>query len=153
GNMLRFDDKTGAEEVKFHAEKDLNTTVKNNETHTVNADRTKTIIHNEITKVHIDRTEDVFGKHTETIKGNRNVKVTEGDQLLTVEKGIREVPVKTGTSTETVEKDISITSISGAIHLTAKTQITLTVGKSSLTMNSDGTITLNGPTHLALNPQ
>ncbi|EHR7008450.1 type VI secretion system tip protein VgrG [Salmonella enterica] len=153
GNMLRFDDKTGAEEVKFHAEKDLNTTVKNNETHTVNADRTKTIIHNEITKVHIDRTEDVFGKHTETIKGNRNVKVTEGDQLLTVEKGIREVTVKTGTSTETVEKDISITSISGAIHLTAKTQITLTVGKSSLTMNSDGTITLNGPTHLALNPQ
>ncbi|ECP6591777.1 type VI secretion system tip protein VgrG [Salmonella enterica] len=153
GNMLRFDDKTGAEEVKFHAEKDLNITVKNNETHTVNADRTKTIIHNEITKVHIDRTEDVFGKHTETIKGNRNVKVTEGDQLLTVEKGIREVTVKTGTSTETVEKDISITSISGAIHLTAKTQITLTVGKSSLTMNSDGTITLNGPTHLALNPQ
>ncbi|EAM6536699.1 type VI secretion system tip protein VgrG [Salmonella enterica] len=153
GNMLRFDDKTGAEEVKFHAEKDLNTTVKNNETHTVNADRTKTIIHNEITKVHIDRTEDVFGKHTETIKGNRNVKVTEGDQLLTVEKGIREVTVKTGTSTETVEKDISITSISGAIHLTAKTQITLTVGKSSLTMNSDSTITLNGPTHLALNPQ
>ncbi|EHO3264067.1 type VI secretion system tip protein VgrG [Salmonella enterica] len=153
GNMLRFDDKTGAEEVKFHAEKDLNTTVKNNETHTVNADRTKTIIHNETTKIHIDRTEDVFGKHTETIKGNRNVKVTEGDQLLTVEKGIREVTVKTGTSTETVEKDISITSISGAIHLTAKTQITLTVGKSSLTMNSDGTITLNGPTHLALNPQ
>ncbi|ELX5323617.1 type VI secretion system tip protein VgrG [Salmonella enterica] len=153
GNMLRFDDKTGAEEVKFHAEKDLNTTVKNNETHTVNADRTKTIIHNETTKIHIDRTEDVFGKHTETIKGNRNVKVTEGDQLLTVEKGIREVTVKTGTSTETVEKDISITSISGAIHLTAKTQITLTVGKSSLTMNSDGTITLNGPTHLALNPE
>ncbi len=76
--MLRFDDKTGAEEVKFHAEKDLNTTVKNNETHTVNADRTKTIIHNETTKIHIDRTEDVFGKHTETIKGNRNVKVTEG---------------------------------------------------------------------------
>lgn len=144
GNMLRFDDKTGAEEVKFHAEKDLNTTVKNNETHTVNADRTKTIIHNEITKVHIDRTEDVFGKHTETIKGNRDITVTEGNRTVTV---------KTGTSTETVEKDISITSLSGAIHLTANTQITLTVGKSSLTMNSDGTITLNGPTHLALNPE
>ncbi|MGY5462637.1 type VI secretion system Vgr family protein [Citrobacter koseri] len=144
GNMLRFDDKTGAEEVKFHAEKDLNTTVKNNETHTVNADRTKTIIHNETTKVHIDRTEDVFGKHTETIKGNRDIAVTEGNRTVTV---------KTGTSTETVEKDISITSLSGAIHLTANTQITLTVGKSSLTMNSDGTITLNGPTHLALNPQ
>ncbi|MFT8139890.1 bacteriophage T4 gp5 trimerization domain-containing protein, partial [Salmonella enterica subsp. enterica serovar Enteritidis] len=51
GNMLRFDDKTGAEEVKFHAEKDLNTTVKNNETHTVMVDRTKTIIKNETNSI------------------------------------------------------------------------------------------------------
>ncbi|EBY1212862.1 type VI secretion system tip protein VgrG, partial [Salmonella enterica subsp. enterica serovar Kentucky] len=153
GNMLRFDDKTGAEEVKFHAEKDLNTTVKNNETHTVNADRTKTIIHNEITKVHIDRTEDVFGKHTETIKGDRDITVTEGKQSLTVKTGNRTVTVATGTSTETVHGDISITSTTGAIHLTANTQITLTVGQSTLVMNANGTIKLDGPTHLALNPE
>ncbi|HDD8673912.1 TPA: type VI secretion system tip protein VgrG [Escherichia coli] len=55
GNMLRFDDKTGAEEVKFHAEKDLNTTVKNNETHTVMVDRTKTIVKNETISVGEDR--------------------------------------------------------------------------------------------------
>lgn len=55
GNMLRFDDKTGAEEVKFHAEKDLNTTVKNNETHTVMVDRTKTIIKNETNSIGEDR--------------------------------------------------------------------------------------------------
>ncbi|MBN6046610.1 type VI secretion system tip protein VgrG [Citrobacter sp. ku-bf4] len=144
GNMLRFDDKTGAEEVKFHAEKDLNTTVKNNETHTVMADRTKTIIHNETSTVKIDRTEFVDGKHTETIKKDRDITITEGNQTLTV---------KLGTSTETVEKDITIASKTGAIHLTAATQITLTVGSSTLVMNSDGTITLNGPTHLALNPQ
>nr|EHH2040409.1 type VI secretion system tip protein VgrG [Salmonella enterica] len=153
GNMLRFDDKTGAEEVKFHAEKDLNTTVKNNETHTVNADRTKTIIHNEITKVHIDRTEDVFGKHTETIKGDRDITVTEGKQSLTVKTGNRTVTVATGTSTETVHGDISITSTTGAIHLTANTQITLTVGQSTLVMNANCTIKLDGPTHLALNPE
>lgn len=55
GNMLRFDDKTGAEEVKFLAEKDLNTTVKNNETHTVMVDRTKTIVKNETISVGEDR--------------------------------------------------------------------------------------------------
>nr|MCX3323537.1 type VI secretion system tip protein VgrG [Bacillus paranthracis] len=55
GNMLRFDDKTGAEEVKFHAEKDLNTTVKNNETHTVMVDRIKTIVKNETISVGEDR--------------------------------------------------------------------------------------------------
>ncbi|HFW2849051.1 TPA: type VI secretion system Vgr family protein [Salmonella enterica] len=65
GNMLRFDDKTGAEEVKFHAEKDLNTTVKNNETHTVMVDRTKTIIKNE----------------TNSIGEGRNTTVTKNDGL------------------------------------------------------------------------
>ncbi|HBA6821180.1 TPA: type VI secretion system tip protein VgrG, partial [Escherichia coli] len=153
GNMLRFDDKTGAEEVRFLAEKDLNTVVKNNETHTVNADRTKTIIHNETSTVKIDRTEFVDGKHTETIKGNRNITVTEGDQSLTVKTGKREVKVETGTCTETVEGDITITSRTGAINLTAATKITLTVGGSTIVMNEDGKITINGPTHLALNPQ
>ncbi|HII1867489.1 TPA: type VI secretion system Vgr family protein [Escherichia coli] len=153
GNMLRFDDKTGAEEVRFLAEKDLNTVVKNNETHTVKADRTKTIIYNETSTVKIDRTEFVDGKHTETIKGDRDITVTEGKQSLTVKTGNREIKVETGICTETVEGDITITSKTGAIHLTAATQIKLTVGKSTLVMNSDGTITLDGPTHLALNPQ
>lgn len=143
GNMLRFDDKTGAEEVKFHAEKDLNTTVKNNETHTVNADRTKTIIHNETTKVHIDRTEDVFGKHTETIKGDRSITVTEGKRTVTVE---------TGTSTETVEKDISITSRNGEITLTAAKKITFVVGSSNIVMDASGTIKILGPSRVDINP-
>lgn len=55
GNALRFDDKTGGEEVWFHAEKDLNTVVKNNETHTVNVDRTKTIVKNETNSIGEDR--------------------------------------------------------------------------------------------------
>ncbi|WP_139056730.1 bacteriophage T4 gp5 trimerisation domain-containing protein, partial [Salmonella enterica] len=152
GNMLRFDDKTGAEEVKFHAEKDLNTTVKNNETHTVNADRTKTIIHNETSTVKIDRTEFVDGKHTETIKGNRGITVTEGDQFLTVKTGKREVKVETGTCTETVKQDISVTSISGEITLTAAKKITFVVGSSKIVMNADGTIKILGPSRVDINP-
>ena len=152
GNMLRFDDKTGAEEVKFHAEKDLNTTVKNNETHTVNADRTKTIIHNETSTVKIDRTEFVDGKHTETIKGNRDVTVTEGNQSLTVKQGNRDVTVETGTSTETVDKNISVTSKNGEITLTAAKKITFIVGSSTIVMDASGTIEILGPSRVDINP-
>ncbi|WP_250491314.1 type VI secretion system Vgr family protein [Caballeronia sp. INML2] len=50
-NGIRFDDKQGAEEVMLLAQKDMNTTVKNNESHTVKANRTKTIQGSETTAV------------------------------------------------------------------------------------------------------
>ncbi|ECF3052084.1 type VI secretion system tip protein VgrG [Salmonella enterica subsp. enterica serovar Baildon] len=87
GNMLRFDDKTGAEEVKFHAEKDLNTTVKNNETHTVMVDRTKTIIKNETNSIGEDRNTTVTKndglsvKLTQTINIGTTYRLDVGDQF------------------------------------------------------------------------
>ncbi|EGM9344063.1 type VI secretion system tip protein VgrG [Salmonella enterica] len=87
GNMLRFDDKTGAEEVKFHAEKDLNTTVKNNETHTVMVDRTKTIIKNEINSIGEDRNTTVTKndglsvKLAQTINIGTTYRLDVGDQF------------------------------------------------------------------------
>ncbi|ENM0198136.1 type VI secretion system tip protein VgrG [Salmonella enterica] len=87
GNMLRFDDKTGAEEVKFHAEKDLNTTVKNNETHTVMVDRTKTIIKNETNSIGEDRNttvtknDDLSVKLAQTINIGTTYRLDVGDQF------------------------------------------------------------------------
>ena len=87
GNMLRFDDKTGAEEVKFHAEKDLNTTVKNNETHTVMVDRTKTIVKNETISVGEDRTATITKndglsvKLAQTINVGTTYRLDVGDQF------------------------------------------------------------------------
>ncbi|EDU3223768.1 type VI secretion system tip protein VgrG [Salmonella enterica subsp. enterica serovar Copenhagen] len=87
GNMLRFDDKTGAEEVKFHAEKDLNTTVKNNETHTVMVDRTKTIIKNETNSIGEDRNATVTKndglsvKLAQTINIGTTYRLDVGDQF------------------------------------------------------------------------
>ncbi|ELT9140296.1 type VI secretion system tip protein VgrG [Salmonella enterica] len=87
GNMLRFDDKTGAEEVKFHAEKDLNTTVKNNETHTVMVDRTKTIIKNETNSIGEDRNTTVTKndglsvKLAQTINTGTTYRLDVGDQF------------------------------------------------------------------------
>ncbi|HFY1642058.1 TPA: type VI secretion system Vgr family protein [Salmonella enterica subsp. enterica serovar Typhimurium] len=88
GNMLRFDDKTGAEEVKFHAEKDLNTTVKNNETHTVMVDRTKTIIKNETNSIGEDRNTTVTKndglsvKLAQTINIGTTYRLDVGDQFM-----------------------------------------------------------------------
>ncbi|EIX0331502.1 type VI secretion system tip protein VgrG [Salmonella enterica] len=88
GNMLRFDDKTGAEEVKFHAEKDLNTTVKNNETHTVMVDRTKTIIKNETNSIGEDRNTTVTKndglsvKLAQTINIGTTYRLDVGDQFI-----------------------------------------------------------------------
>ncbi|HAD0452040.1 TPA_asm: type VI secretion system tip protein VgrG [Salmonella enterica subsp. enterica serovar Typhimurium] len=87
GNMLRFDDKTGAEEVKFHAEKDLNTTVKNSETHTVMVDRTKTIIKNETNSIGEDRNTTVTKndglsvKLAQTINIGTTYRLDVGDQF------------------------------------------------------------------------
>ncbi|HGH3995968.1 TPA: type VI secretion system Vgr family protein [Salmonella enterica subsp. enterica serovar Typhi] len=87
GNMLRFDDKTGAEEVKFHAEKDLNTTMKNNETHTVMVDRTKTIIKNETNSIGEDRNTTVTKndglsvKLAQTINIGTTYRLDVGDQF------------------------------------------------------------------------
>lgn len=87
GNMLRFDDKTGAEEVKFHAEKALNTTVKNNETHTVMVDRTKTIIKNETNSIGEDRNTTVTKndglsvKLAQTINIGTTYRLDVGDQF------------------------------------------------------------------------
>lgn len=87
GNMLRFDDKTDAEEVKFHAEKDLNTTVKNNETHTVMVDRTKTIIKNETNSIGEDRNTTVTKndglsvKLAQTINIGTTYRLDVGDQF------------------------------------------------------------------------
>ena len=87
GNMLRFDDKTGAEEVKFHAEKDLNTTVKNNETHTVMVDRSKTIIKNETNSIGEDRVTTITKndglsvKLAQTINIGTTYRLDAGEQL------------------------------------------------------------------------
>lgn len=75
GNMLRFDDKTGAEEVRFLAEKDLNTVVKNNETHTVMVDRTKSIVKNETISVGENRTSTITKNDGLSIKMAQTINV------------------------------------------------------------------------------
>ena len=92
-NEVRFEDKKGSEELFVQAEKDQNTLVKNDQSLTVNANRTKTIGGDETVKVSGNRTETVSKDETITVTGNRTESVGKNEgitigqnQTLTVGK-------------------------------------------------------------------
>ena len=96
-NAIRFEDKKGAEEVWLQAEKDQRIHVKNNESHTVGVDRTKSVGSNETVNVGADRTE----------TGGKNETITIGtDRTETV--GSNETINIGGNRTETVTKNETI---------------------------------------------
>jgi type VI secretion system secreted protein VgrG len=74
-NELRFEDKKGDEQLYMQAEKNMDTLVKNDQSLTVGANRTKDIGQNETTTVGIDRTETVGSNESITIGMNRTESV------------------------------------------------------------------------------
>ncbi|WDY57007.1 type VI secretion system tip protein TssI/VgrG [Pseudomonas sp. PSKL.D1] len=88
-NFLRFEDKTGAEQVSLHAERNLDTEVECDETHGVGNNRTIT----------------VGGVHTEVIRKDTRVNVKEGSYTLQVDQQFIQVSahesilLQVGTST------------------------------------------------------
>ncbi|MCC9602680.1 type VI secretion system tip protein VgrG [Stieleria sp. JC731] len=118
-NELIMDDTKGNELIRLHAEYDMDSTVEHDDRQTV----------------HNDRSIDVDGTHTETIKKDTSITVTEGNWSRTVTKGM---------SSTTVNKEILVDSETQHIHITAATEIKLEVGKSKLLMKADGTIELSG---------
>src|SRR5262249_47452213 len=144
-NELRFEDKKGSEEVYFHAEKDFNRVVENNDTLKVGSsqadDGSQTI---EIWK---DRTTTIkTANEALTVeKGNQTLKVSQGNQTIEVTTGNRELKVSTGKETVTINGNQSITiqtgnhtlDISaGSSTITAAQSITLKVGGSSIVIDN-----------------
>lgn len=116
--IVIVDGKSG-ELIRIHAQKDMDTTV-------LNDDRQYVIVNRDIK---------VDGKHTETVKGDMSTTVTEGNQTNAV---------KIGSQTNIVKQSIGIQSESSEIVVEAETQITLKVGASSIFMKADGTIEIVG---------
>ncbi len=83
-NMIRFEDKKGSEQLAVHAERNLDTSVEADETHTVGHDRTKTIEHDETSKIKNDRTKTVVGNETTEIGKNR-VEHVGGKEFISVD--------------------------------------------------------------------
>lgn len=162
-NEVAIHDGKNDEKVVIHAQKNMYTTVGN--------DDEQTVIN--------DRTIEVKGKQAETVKGNMTTTVTEGDQSNSVAAGKQSNSVKgdmativisgnqsnvvqagnqsnvvqagnqsnavqAGSQSNEVKGPITITSTSDQILIEAATTIVLRVGSSVLQMDQAGNITLQG---------
>lgn len=100
-NALRFEDKTGEEQLWLHAERNMDTEVEQDESHSVGNNRTKNVGKDEISQIGQNRTRNVDGNETvtvgqncsRTIKGNETVSVDQnhtetikGNQILSVDQ-------------------------------------------------------------------
>ncbi len=66
-NEFRFEDEKGREEVFMHAQKDHNTIIENDESHSIGHDRSKTVGNDQSEAIGNDKTISVGNNHTETI--------------------------------------------------------------------------------------
>lgn len=117
-NELRFEDKTGSEEVYLQAEKDLNAVVKNDETRIVGQDGGS-------------------GNQTINILKDRTLTVETGNDEVAVDKGNRDIKIKMGD--QTTKADM------GNITSEAMQSIELKVGSNSIKIDQSG-ITIKGIT-------
>jgi type VI secretion system secreted protein VgrG len=131
-NELRFEDKKGSEQIYIHAEKNLDTRVENDETLTIDNDRTKLIKHDENSTIENDRNKTVNNNQTESIIKNKIIDVGENHT-----ENIKKNKIQDVGENQTVN-------IGKKFSLTAGDEISLTTGSSSIVMKSDGTITING---------
>ncbi len=164
-NELRFEDKKGSEQVYIHAEKNLDTMVENDETLTVDNDRTKVVKNDENSTIENDRnktvnnnqtetiknnkTIDVGKDHTETIKNNKTIEVgkdhketVQANMTITVAKDLKE-SVR-GKYLEDVTKDYGLRA--KTITMNADDEIIIQTGAAKIVMKNNGDITLSGKT-------
>lgn len=162
-NEFRFEDKKGAEQILLHAEKDYDVEVENNQTLTVDNDRTKTVRNDETSLIENDRkktvnnnqsetigkdkTIDVGKNHREVIGANKQLEVKENhsevigkDMSVTVKKDLTESVE--GNYRESVKNDYSLDA--KVINLQAGDEITLKTGSAMIQMKSNGDITISG---------
>ena len=101
-NAIRFEDKKGSEEVWIQAEKDQNINVKNNESHTIGVDRTKSVGSNETVNIGVDRTETVGSNETINIGSNRTETIGTNE---TISIGANRTKSVSGNETATIQQN------------------------------------------------
>lgn len=139
-NAIRFEDKTGSEQVWIHAEKNQDIEVENDETHWVGHDRTKTIDHDETVHVKHDRTETVDHDEKVTVHHDRIERVDNDetigigrDRTMTIERDKTESVVRNksitvaGKHLESIAQTMEI-SVGGSLSETVGVNYSETVG-------------------------
>jgi type VI secretion system secreted protein VgrG len=149
-NELRFEDKKDSEEVYFHAERDFNRVVENNDTLKVGfekkSDGNQTIdIFNNQT-ITIGGTGANDGSQTLTILKDRTTTLKQGNDTLTIKTGNRTTNIDTGNDTLTLKTGNRTTTLKlGSDTLEAMQKITLKVGANKIVIEQAG-ITIEGIT-------
>jgi type VI secretion system secreted protein VgrG len=146
-NEFRFEDLKGSEQIFIHAEKNLDTEVENDETHSVDHDRTKTIKHDEISNIGNDRNKTVGNNQSEDIGKSKTITVgTDHNESIgknmTITIGADLKESVDGQYLENVTKDYSLQAKS--ITMQAQDKITLQTGSAKIVMSSNGDITISG---------
>jgi len=151
-NELRFSDKIGEEEIYFHAERDFNREVENNDTLKVGfdtkdpGDQTIDIYNNRT--VTLDQGDDSLtitnGGRTVQMKADHSLTIDEGDQSVTISSGGRTVQMKADDSLTIDTGDHSINVSAGQSTIEAAQSITLKVGGSSVKIDMQG-VTIDAP--------
>jgi type VI secretion system secreted protein VgrG len=137
-NELMFEDKKGSEVVRFHAQKDLDSVIENDETRKVGNNQTGTVVNNRSWTIQ---------------QGNDTIEVQLGNQTITIDAGTQTVDAMQGITLSvcmglsTIKiTPASISIISPEIDLTAETTINITAPVINLTgvVNVLGGLTVDG---------
>jgi type VI secretion system secreted protein VgrG len=124
-NELRFEDKKDSEQVYFHAQKNYDRVVENNDT----------------LKVGSDKADD--GSQTIEIWKNRTETIKEGDEKVTLEKGNQTIQIQKNRTETLKEGDEKVTLEKGSRTHSIKTDDTLTIeGKHTITVTGDQALTI-----------
>jgi type VI secretion system secreted protein VgrG len=131
-NELTLDDTKGKEKITIHAQKDMGTTVENDQSNTVKGKFTETITKDTEITIQTGKLEHTVADNTATYTVKKDLTETyHADQSTTVEGNLK----------------IDVTGAAkggGKVLLHAKEEIVLHTGASKLTMRKDGTILLEG---------
>jgi type VI secretion system secreted protein VgrG len=111
-NQMTMDDTAGQEKITIHAQHDLNTTIENDETHTI-----------------------VSGKRSMTVQTGTNTEVIKGNASLTIQAGTRSVDVTGGDYTAVATGKVSLHGKSAGVIVTGTPNVDIT-GTSKLTITS-----------------
>lgn len=128
-NALRFEDKAGAEQVWIQAERNMDTSVKNDETHSVGGTCSRYVKKNELHRVEANR--------TQVVKGGTEILTGKGKLDAVVEQYV----LASGTKLRLVCGE-------SAIELNANGKINLIGKEFNFFVEGDGYITTGGKLHL-----
>ena len=146
-NEIRFQDEKGEEQVFIHAEKNLDTRVKNNTYEWIGTERHKIVGTDQLEQVKHDRHETVGNDHFEKITKDRHLSVggmqaisVGGTHSLTVSGDVVEVIQ----GSHCHQADGSLTVKAAGVVIQSLGSLTLAAGGSSVVIDAAG-VTLNGP--------